>query len=119
MRGAWHRAAAARSTVVTDPVLVTGGAGFIGSHLVDRLRDEGYPVTVLDDFSTGLRVNLRDRSQDEGLRVIEGSVLDAELVDSLVAEHPLVFHLAAVVGVRYIVDDPLRSVLTNVRGTEL
>lgn len=98
-------------------VLVTGGAGFIGSHLVDRLRGEGRDVTVLDDFSTGRRDNIVE-SERAGVRIIQGSVLDAGLVDQLVAANPLVFHLAAAVGVRYIVDDPLGSVLTNVRGTE-
>lgn len=97
--------------------LVTGGAGFIGSHLVDRLCRDGYEVAVLDDFSTGSRENLAD-AEGAGVRIKDGSVLDADLVDTLVADNPLVFHLAAAVGVRYIVDDPLASVLTNVSGTE-
>jgi nucleoside-diphosphate-sugar epimerase len=99
-------------------VLVTGGAGFIGSHLVDRLAADGYDVTVLDDFSTGNARNLGDLLGDARLTIQHGSVLDSEVVDSLVERHPLVFHLAAAVGVRYIVDDPVGSVLTNVRGTE-
>lgn len=103
---------------MSTPVLVTGGAGFIGSHLVDRLVAEGYHVTVLDDFSTGNKRNLGDLTGDERLEIRHGSVLDADLVDALVERNPLVFHLAAAVGVRYIVDDPLGSVLTNVRGTE-
>jgi len=103
---------------VSRPVLVTGGAGFIGSHLVDRLISEGYQVTVLDDFSTGNDRNLGDLVGDPRLEIRHGSVLDADLVDSLVEHNPLVFHLAAAVGVRYIVDDPVGSVLTNVRGTE-
>ncbi len=97
--------------------LVTGGAGFIGSHLVDRLCREGYEVAILDDFSTGSRENLVE-AERAGIQLTDGSVLDADLVDKLVATYPLVFHLAAAVGVRYIVDDPLASVLTNVRGTE-
>lgn len=103
---------------MTGPILVTGGAGFIGSHLVDRLREEGHLVTVLDDLSTGSLKNLAARRGDAGVDVRSGSVLDAEVVDTLVAAHPLVFHLAAAVGVQYIVEDPLGSVLTNVRGTE-
>ena len=99
-------------------VLVTGGAGFIGSHLVDRLVAEDHRVTVLDDFSTGNARNLGDLVGDPRLEIRHGSVLDADLVDSLIERNPLVFHLAAAVGVRYIVDDPLGSVLTNVRGTE-
>jgi UDP-glucose 4-epimerase len=103
---------------VSNSALVTGGAGFIGSHLVDRLVADGYEVTVLDDFSTGNAQNLGDRTSAPRLTVRHGSVLDGDLVDSLVANHSLVFHLAAAVGVRYIVDDPVGSVLTNVRGTE-
>lgn len=103
---------------MSGPVLVTGGAGFIGSHLVDRLRAEGREVTVLDDLSTGSLENLATRRDDPGTTVRPGSVLDAALVDELVAAHPLVFHLAAAVGVQHIVEDPLGSIHTNVRGTE-
>jgi len=103
---------------VSTAVLVTGGAGFIGSHLVDRLIADGHRVTVLDDFSTGSDRNLTDLAGEPRLAVEHGSVLDSDLVDSLIERHPLVFHLAAAVGVRYIVDDPVGSVLTNVRGTE-
>ncbi len=103
---------------MSGAVLVTGGAGFIGSHLVDRLVADGYDVTVLDDFSTGNARNLSDLASGARLTIQHGSVLDSDLVDSLVERHPLVFHLAAAVGVRYIVDDPVGSVLTNVRGTE-
>ncbi len=103
---------------MSERVLVTGGAGFIGSHLVDRLLDDGHAVTVLDNFKTGRRANLAERQGDVSLRVVDGTVLDAEVVDSLVREADSVYHLAAAVGVRYIVEDPLSSVLTNVRGTE-
>jgi UDP-glucose 4-epimerase len=103
---------------MTGSAMVTGGAGFIGSHLVDRLLAEGYRVVVLDDFSTGGPRNLDDVAGDPGLEVVHGSVLDADLVDSLVGRNSVVFHLAAAVGVRYIVNDPVGSVLTNVRGTE-
>jgi len=103
---------------MNERVLVTGGAGFIGSHLVDALLARGLAPTVLDNFSTGQRENLRAASTDPRLTLVEGSILDAELVDRLVADSSLVFHLAAAVGVRYIVAAPLDSVLTNVRGTE-
>ncbi len=99
------------------PALVTGGAGFIGSHLVDRLIGAGYPTTVLDNFSTGRAANLQSNTGGR-LTIAHGSVLDVELVDRLVRENPLVFHLAAAVGVKYILEDPLASLLTNVRGTE-
>lgn len=99
-------------------VLITGGAGFIGSHLTDRLIAEGHVVTVLDDFSSGRRENLAGVAQSPRLRVAEGSVLDAALVSDLVARAETVFHLAAAVGVRLIMDAPSRSILTNVNGTE-
>jgi nucleoside-diphosphate-sugar epimerase len=99
-------------------VLVTGGAGFIGSHLVDRLLRDGHRVTVLDDLSTGSEQNLADARPNPNFRFVRGGILDERLVDELVAENPLVFHLAAAVGVHTIVEDPLQSILTNVNGTE-
>jgi UDP-glucose 4-epimerase len=97
-------------------VLVTGGAGYIGSHLVDALCEAGHDVRVIDDLSTGKLDNLALRAEE--IRFSHGSVLDGELVDSEIGEVDLVFHLAAAVGVRNIVDDPLGSLLTNIRGTE-
>jgi UDP-glucose 4-epimerase len=97
-------------------VLVTGGAGFIGSHLVDTLCHEGHEVTVLDLLTTGKARNLH-QSIDR-IRFIRGSILDADLVDDLVGGTDVVFHLAAAVGVRHIVKDPLDSILVNVRGTD-
>jgi len=101
-----------------NSVLVTGGAGFIGSHLVDRLVTDGHEVTVLDDLSTGSSDNLTAHGRDSKVKFVRGSVLDATLVDELASGSPLVFHLAAAVGVRNIVQDPLGSLLTNVNGTE-
>jgi UDP-glucose 4-epimerase len=101
---------------MSEAVLVTGGAGFIGSHLVDRLLADGANVTVLDNFSTGHEANLD--MQASLLRVVRGSVTDEDLVDRLVSEHPLVFHLAAAVGVAHIMSEPVASLHTNVRGTE-
>lgn len=98
--------------------LVTGGAGFIGSHLVDELLAGGTPVTLLDDFSTGNPANLQHHRGDPRLTIVRGSVLDRNVVSDLVANASLVFHLAAAVGVHYIVGDPLGSMVTNVRGTE-
>jgi UDP-glucose 4-epimerase len=97
-------------------VLVTGGAGYLGSHLVDSLCDEGYDVRVLDNLSTGRIDNLTHRLGQIGFT--DGSILDAELVDREVSNVDLVFHLAAAVGVRHIVEDPLTALLTNARGTE-
>lgn len=97
-------------------VLVTGGAGYIGSHLVDALCEAGHEVRVLDNLSTGRAANLEARLDE--ITLINGSILDAGLVDEEVSAAQVVFHLAASVGVRHIVDDPLGSLLTNTRGTE-
>jgi UDP-glucose 4-epimerase len=97
---------------------VTGGAGFVGSHLVDRLVELGHPVTVLDNFTTGSERNLAGHRDDAAVRIVRGTVLDAGLVDALVSEHPVIFHLAAAVGVGNIVADPLAGITTNVHGTE-
>lgn len=99
--------------------LVTGGAGFIGSHLVDGLIAHGWAAVALDDLSTGSNRNIRHLLDDPRFRFVQGSVLDAPLVDSLVSESDVVFHLAAAVGVQLIVDRPLQSLLTNIRGTEV
>jgi UDP-glucose 4-epimerase len=98
--------------------LVTGGAGFIGSHVVERLIADDLQVTVVDDFSTGRRANLRAVENDARLRLVEGSVLDADLVQQLVDEADVVYHLAAAVGVAWVLRHPLRSLETNIRGTE-
>jgi len=99
-------------------VLVTGGAGFIGSHLVERLAQRGEHVTVLDDFSTGRRANLATLIGRQDCEALEGSVLDAELVERLVAQSDVVYHLAAAVGVDWVLRHPLRSLQTNIQGTE-
>ena len=98
-------------------VLVTGGAGFIGSHLVDRLVEDGHSVTVLDNLSTGKVANIEPNL--DRIRFLNGSILDAGLVTGEVERADLVYHLAAAVGVRHIVDSPLESMLTNTRGTEI
>lgn len=99
-------------------ILVTGGAGFIGSNLVDALRAEGHDVLVLDDLSVGRIESVSHHLGTPGFRFVCESILNAEVVDQLVAEVDQVYHLAAAVGVTYIVRDPLASILTNVRGTE-
>ena len=98
--------------------LVTGGAGFIGSHLAEALVAGKNEVVVLDDFSTGNKKNLDTVSNLNQVSVIEGSILDAQLVESLVKECDGVFHLAAAVGVKKILDDPIGSLKTNVEGSE-
>lgn len=98
--------------------LVTGGAGFIGSHLIDELLARGAQATVLDNLSTGKVENVAKHLSDARFAFVREDVLDAELVHRLVSEHDVVYHLAAAVGVKHIVADPLGAVLTNVRGTE-
>jgi UDP-glucose 4-epimerase len=98
--------------------LVTGGAGFIGSHLVDRLASHGDSVDVLDDLSTGRTDNLEWQRGNSGVRMVEGSILDEAVVEDLVSRCDRVFHLAAAVGVAHIINDPLGSLLVNSRGTE-
>jgi len=99
-------------------ILVTGGAGFIGSHLTERLLSDGHDLIVLDDLSTGRLSNLEAVLPSSKVEFIEGSILDSNLMELLVKKVDYVFHLAAAVGVFNIVDRPLESLLTNVRGTE-
>ena len=102
-------------------ILVTGGAGFIGSHLVDRLVAENHEVIVIDNCSTGREENLAHLNQpgDRKIRFLRGSILDEALVADAMTEVDLCFHLAAAVGVTHVVEDPLWAILTNTRGTEL
>ena len=97
-------------------VLVTGGAGYIGSHLVDRLVVLGHDVTVLDDLSTGNEANLADSRSN--VRFVQDTILDERLVNKLVRRADTVFHLAAGVGVGNIVAKPLAALITNTRGAE-
>ena len=99
-------------------IFITGGAGFIGSHLSERLVAEGHEVSVLDDLSTGRRANLAALDGSNRLHFTEGSILDEDLVQTLAGKADVIFHLAAAVGVKLIMDEPSRSILTNVRGTE-
>jgi len=98
--------------------LVTGGAGFIGSHLCDALIQRGDSVVVLDNFSTGSKKNIEHLLGNSSLELIEGSILDVDIVTKAVASIDHVLHLAAAVGVFTIVDKPLDSLTTNLRGTE-
>jgi UDP-glucose 4-epimerase len=99
--------------------LVTGGAGFIGSHLVDALLARGDAVTVLDDCSTGTLRNLAAVSGHARLTILHGSVCDEVLVDEACAQVDAVVHLAAAVGVRRILEKQVGSIVTNLRGTEV
>lgn len=99
-------------------ILVTGGAGFIGSHLCERLVSDGHEVTAIDNFSTGSASNLRNLANSESFTIVEGSILDSATLNPLIKDANYVFHLAAAVGVFNIVKNPLASLLTNIRGTE-
>lgn len=99
-------------------VLVTGGAGFVGSHLCDRLIRDGHSVTVIDNFSTGRASNLNQLIGKSNFKLVEGSILDLSTLKPLINDSDYVFHLAAAVGVFNIVNNPLASLLTNIRGTE-
>jgi UDP-glucose 4-epimerase len=98
--------------------LITGGAGFIGSHLADALLARGDRVVALDDGSTGSVDNVRHLLDEPGFELREGTVLDETLVHELAGRADVIVHLAAAVGVKLIVDEPLRSLITNIRGTE-
>ncbi len=95
--------------------LITGGAGFVGSHLAEALLRDGYSVTALDNLSTGSESNV---AHLDALELVVGDAADEPLVEQLVAESDVVFHLAAAVGVRLILADPIESFRTNVLGTE-
>ena len=98
--------------------LVTGGAGFIGSHLSELLLDEGIEVFALDDLSTGEEANVARLRDREGFHLVVDSVLSQSVVSELVHRCDVVYHLAAAVGVRLIVEQPGRTLLTNVQGAE-
>lgn len=99
-------------------ILITGGAGFIGSHLSERLIADGHKITVIDNFSTGTASNLAGLAGSPNFNLVEGSILDTNTINRLVNNADYVFHLAAAVGVFNIVKFPLNSLLTNIRGTE-
>jgi UDP-glucose 4-epimerase len=99
--------------------LVTGGAGFIGSHLADRLLAEGYTVHVVDDLSTGSLANIAHLKDDGRFACTVGTVLDRGLMGDLIDGADVIFHLAAAVGVDYVMANQLKSIQVNVRGTEV
>jgi UDP-glucose 4-epimerase len=99
-------------------ILVTGGAGFIGSHLCERLISDGHEVIAIDNFSTGIQSNLGVLKGSNDFTLVEGSILNTKILNPLIKEVDYVFHLAAAVGVFNIVKNPLDSLLTNIRGTE-
>jgi UDP-glucose 4-epimerase len=99
--------------------LITGGAGFIGSHLADNLLREGHTVTVIDDLCTGAIHNIENLKPRRGFNYIIDSIFNRPLLAELIDDHDSIFHLAASVGVRLIVESPVRTIETNVKGTEV
>src|SRR5581483_12340416 len=100
-------------------ILVTGGAGFIGSHLVERLLADGHAVVVVDDFSTGNRDNLRGVAGNPRLRVIESKISTCAEFSDLASRAQAIYHLAAAVGVELVVRSPIHVLETNLHETEV
>ena len=100
-------------------VLITGGAGFIGSHLAERLLKDGYDVAVVDNLSTGSLKNIEGFKKHRRFNFVEGDILNAALMETLVEQCDIVFHLAAAVGVKLIADRPVHTIETNIGGTEV
>lgn len=98
--------------------LITGGAGFIGSHLAERLLQRGDEVSILDDLSTGSVENIRHLKSDPRFHHVFDTIQNRSLLAEMVDESEVVFHLAAAVGVRLIVESPVRTIETNVNGTQ-
>ena len=98
--------------------LITGGAGFIGSYLVEELLSMGHIVTVLDDMSTGTYNNIKPFKKEKNFLFVLGSILDESLVKKLVLKCDQVYHLAAVVGVKHVMENPVDTIRTNTIGTE-
>lgn len=98
--------------------LITGGAGFIGSHLAERLLADGEKVVIIDNLSTGRLENIAGFRQQAGVEFVKGDIRDGSLVELLTSQCDVVFHLAAAVGVQLIADDPVHTIETNIGGTE-
>jgi UDP-glucose 4-epimerase len=99
--------------------LITGGAGFIGSHLAEKLLSQGQSVTIIDDLSTGAIRNIEHLKEKAGFRYVIDTILNRPLLAEVVDDCDIVFHLAAAVGVKLIVESPVHTIETNIRGTEV
>ena len=100
-------------------ILITGGAGFVGSHLADKLHGEGHEITIIDNLSTGRYSNVEHLEGREGFRLIIDTVLNVRLMEELVRESDRVFHMASAVGVRLIMERPVETIETIFRGTDI
>jgi UDP-glucose 4-epimerase len=99
-------------------ILITGGAGFIGSHLADKLLAEGHQITIIDDLSTGRYSNIAHLEDRDGFRLIIDTVLNAALMEELIRETDRVYHMASAVGVRLIMEQPVKTIETIFHGTD-
>ncbi len=99
--------------------LITGGAGFIGSHLAERLLKDGNKVAVIDNLSTGSLKNIENFKDHSGFEFVAGDIRNAELMEPMVEHSDVIFHLAAAVGVKLIAEDPVHTIQTNIGGTEI
>jgi UDP-glucose 4-epimerase len=100
-------------------ILITGGAGFVGSHLADRLIGEDHEITVIDDLSTGRYSNVEHLEENPNFRLIIDTVLNAELMEELIRETDRVYHMASAVGVRLIMEQPVKTIETIFHGTDV
>lgn len=100
-------------------ILITGGAGFVGSHLADKLINEGHEITVIDDLSTGRYQNIEHLEGLPNFRLIIDTVLNSSLMEELIRDTDRVFHMASAVGVRLIMEHPVKTIETIFRGTDV
>ena len=100
-------------------ILITGGAGFVGSHLADKLINEGHEITVIDDLSTGRYSNVEHLEGEKNFRLIIDTVLNEKLMEELIRDTDRVFHMASAVGVRLIMERPVKTIETIFRGTDV
>jgi len=100
-------------------VLITGGAGFIGSYLAEALLEKGDTVRVIDDLSTGSLENVQHLQENPEFSLAVDTIMNENIMRELIGESDIVYHLAAGVGVKYVIDNALESLLTNIRGTEI
>jgi UDP-glucose 4-epimerase len=100
-------------------VLITGGAGFIGSHLAEALLENGDEVSIIDDLSTGKFYNIAHLEKNKNFHYVIDTILNEEIMEKLIQGCDIIYHLAASVGVEYVINNPLQSLQTNIRGTEI